>query len=264
MQMARALGPALGGLLFGFAGPIVTSSLICIFLLAAGIVMLTIKKDVPAKPHSGPAHASVKDEFLSGIRFVFSHQILLPALALDMISVLFGGVTALLPIFAREILEIGPKGLGILRASPAVGAVAMSLILAKYTLRGRSGAWLMMAVGGFGISILVFGASHNYILSIVALIFSGAFDSISMLIRSAAVQLTSPDHMRGKISAVNSIFIGSSNELGEVESGIAAKFLGPINAVFFGGWMCLLTVIVIAIKSPTLRKMDLKNLGNQN
>ena len=258
MQVARIAGPAAGGLIFGFAGPIVSSSLVCTILIFGIFSMLTIQKKIPP-PDSHPNHASITDELLSGLRFVFKHPILFPALSLDMISVLFGGVTALLPVFANEILAMGPQGLGLLRGAPAIGATVMSLYLSR--TRGlRTGKWLLSAVTGFGFCILVFGLSRNFYLSLAALAFSGAFDSISMVIRSAAVQLTSPDHMRGKISAVNSIFIGSSNEIGEVESGLAAKFLGTVPAVYFGGIMCLLTVGCVGYFSKSLRNMDLKNL----
>ena len=258
MQVARIAGPAFGGIIFGFLGAIVSSSLVCLFLLAGIFAMFSIDKDIPP-PESKDKHASIKDEFLSGIRFVFKHPILFPALSLDMISVLFGGVTALLPIFASEILFVGPKGLGLLRAAPAVGATIMALYLSKHT-NMRTGKWLLSAVTGFGVCILIFGISQNFYLSLAALAFSGGFDSISMVIRSAAVQLSSPDHMRGKISAVNSIFIGSSNEIGELESGIAAKILGTVPAVYFGGVMCLMTVGLVSYFSPTLRNMDLKKL----
>mgnify|MGYP000529418168 CR=1 FL=1 len=259
MQVARIAGPAFGGLVFGFFGAITSSTLVCLFLLAASFAMILIRKDIPA-PESRNQHASIKDEFLSGGRFVFKHPILFPALSLDMISVLFGGVTALLPIFAEDILFVGPKGLGALRAAPAIGATAMSLYLSR-TTGFRTGKWLLSAVTGFGVCILVFGLSTNFYLSILALGLSGGFDSISMVIRSAAVQLTSPDHMRGKISAVNSIFIGSSNEIGELESGIAAKLLGTVPAVYLGGALCICTVGVIAYLSPSLRKMDLAKLA---
>ncbi len=258
MQVARIAGPAFGGIIFGFLGAIVSSSIVCLLLLAGIFVMFSIDKDIPA-PELHNHHANIKDEFLSGIRFVFKHPILLPALSLDMISVLFGGVTALLPIFASEILFVGPKGLGLLRAAPAVGATIMALYLSKHT-NMRTGKWLLSAVTGFGISILIFGLSQNFYLSLAALAFSGGFDSISMVIRSAAVQLSSPDHMRGKISAVNSIFIGSSNEIGELESGIAAKILGTVPAVYLGGVVCLLTVGFVGYFSPALRNMDLKKL----
>ncbi|MEQ1722175.1 MAG: MFS transporter [Pseudobdellovibrio sp.] len=261
MQVARVAGPAVGGLAFGFLGAIFSSSLVCIFLVAASLAMLMIKMNIPA-PTDIFKHNSIKEELFSGAKFVFNHPILFPALSLDMISVLFGGVTALLPIFAKEILMIGPKGLGVLRAAPAVGAAAMSFFLARNHEKFRTGRALFAAVAGFGFCILVFGLSQNYILSLLALVASGAFDSISMVIRSAAVQLSSPDHMRGKISAVNSIFIGSSNEIGEFESGIAAKILGPVPAVYFGGIICLLTVGTVAYFSPALRKLDLNSLKN--
>lgn len=262
MQIARIAGPAFGGIVFGFFGAVASSTIVCILLLLASFAMLLIKKEIPP-PDTRPEHASITEELLSGGRFVFKHPILFPALSLDMISVLFGGVTALLPIFAEEILFVGPKGLGALRAAPAVGATLMGLYLSRNNTM-RTGTWLLSAVAGFGLCILVFGMSTNFYLSLFALALSGSFDSISMVIRSAAVQLTSPDHMRGKISAVNSIFIGSSNEIGELESGIAAKILGTVPAVYFGGIMCLLTVGVISFLSPVLRKMDLQNLAPPN
>lgn len=262
MQVARIAGPAFGGFVFGFFGAIASSSLVCLFLLGAIGSMLLIKKEIPS-PEALHQHASIKDELLSGARFVFNHPILLPALSLDMISVLFGGVTALLPIFASDILMVGPKGLGALRAAPAVGAAIMTIYLSRSSTRMRTGGWLFSSVAAFGVCILVFGLSRDFYLSLAALAFSGAFDSISMVIRSGAVQLSSPDHMRGKISAVNSIFIGSSNELGELESGIAAKLLGTVPAVYLGGIVCLLTVGITAWLSPTLRRLDLSKLDEK-
>jgi MFS family permease len=259
LQIGRIAGPAFGGIVFGFLGAVTASSLVCLILLGASVAMWLMKTDVPA-PASTHKHATIKDELLSGARFVFRHPILLPALTLDMVSVLFGGVTALLPIFASDILFIGPKGLGALRAAPAIGAVLVSVALARKSLPGKSGAWLFGCVSGFGACILVFGLSRSFWLSLVVLALSGAFDGISMVIRGAAVQLASPDHMRGKISAVNSIFIGSSNEIGELESGVAAKLLGTVPSVYFGGVMCLLTVGLIAWVSPSLRKLDLAQM----
>lgn len=258
MQVARIAGPAFGGLVFGLYGAVASSTIVCIVLLMAASMMFLIEKKIPP-PETRSVHASIQEELLSGLRFVFKHPILLPALSLDMISVLFGGVTALLPIFANEILHVGPRGLGFLRAAPAIGAAVMGIYLSR-THALRTGYWLLSAVVGFGCCILLFGLSQNFYLSIFALAMSGVFDSISMVIRSAAVQLSSPDHMRGKISAVNSIFIGSSNELGELESGIAAKILGTVPAVYFGGVMCLLTVGFVAKFSPALRNLDLKRL----
>ncbi len=258
MQIARIAGPAFGGLIFGFWGAITASSIVCVLLIAASSAMILIHKKI-APSETRPEHFSIKDELLSGGRFVFNHPILFPALTLDMISVLFGGVTALLPIFANEVLMVGPKGLGALRAAPAVGATIMSLYLSR-TDRMRTGRWLLSAVTGFGVCILIFGMSENFYLSLAALALSGSFDSISMVIRSTAVQLVSPENMRGKISAVNSIFIGSSNEIGELESGIAAKILGTVPAVYFGGIICILTVGLVSYLSPVLRNMDLKKL----
>lgn len=262
MQISRISGPALGGLVFGWFGMVVAAGFVCgSFVVAFAALMLIRSNPAPASS-VGTTTLSFKEELLSGAKFVFGHPILLPALSLDMISVLFGGVTALLPIFAADILMVGPKGLGMLRAAPAIGATIMSLILVRMHLRERAGSWLITSVAGFGISILVFGISQNFFLSILALGLSGAFDSVSMVIRSAAVQLTSPDAMRGRISAVNSIFIGSSNEIGEFESGVAARFLGAVPAVIFGGVICLATVMAIAVFFPALRKMDLEKLSN--
>jgi len=259
MQTARIAGPAAGGLLYGFIGMTNTSWLVVLFLVSGMAALYTIKTNPEPLPASG-RHRSRKEELLSGAKFVFTHPILFPALTLDMISVLFGGVTALLPIFAKEILMIGPKGLGTLRAAPAVGATIMSFMLTKFDVSRKAGPWLFTAVTGFGACILVFGISTNFYLSLIALGLSGMFDSISMVVRSAAVQLASPDDMRGKISAVNSIFIGSSNEIGEFESGLVARLMGTVPSVIFGGVMCLLTVGVVAVVSPTLRKMDLTKI----
>jgi MFS family permease len=258
MQVARIGGPAFGGLVFGVFGAIASSSIVCILLIGALVSVLLIQIQIP--PPDKTHHHSIKDELLSGVRFVFNHPILLPAMSLDMISVLFGGVTALLPIFASDILMVGPKGLGALRAAPAVGAAVVALYLARVKLKDTVGPLLFGSVAGFGVCILVFGLSKNFTVSLIALGLSGAFDSVSMVIRSTAVQLSSPDHMRGKVSAVNSIFIGSSNELGELESGIVAKLLGTVPAVYLGGVMCLFTVAVTAWLSPALRKLDLSKL----
>lgn len=258
MQTARMSGPAAGGLLFGFLGVSGTATIICVCLLVTSAALLMMEFNPPANvPEKGK---SVKEDLLSGARFVFRHPILFPALSLDMISVLFGGVTALLPIYAAEILFIGPEGLGVLRAAPAIGAFVMSAWLIRGEIKKNAGPKLLWSVAGFGASILVFAVSRNYILSLVSLILSGMFDSVSMVIRTSAVQLSSPDSMRGRIAAVNSIFIGSSNELGEFESGVAAKLLGAYPAAIFGGVMCLLCVSTISIFSKTLRKLDLTDL----
>ncbi len=258
MQTARMSGPAMGGLLFGFIGVSGTASVVCLCLVVTAITLYSMPIKHPANvPEKGK---SVKDDLLSGAKFVFRHPILFPAMTLDMVSVLFGGVTALLPIYAAEILFVGPEGLGILRAAPAIGAFLMSAWLIQGEVKKNAGAKLFWSVAGFGVCILVFAVSHNYILSLISLVLSGVFDSVSMVIRTSAVQLSSPDQMRGRISAVNSIFIGSSNELGEFESGVAAKLLGAMPAAVFGGIMCLLSVATISIFAPKLRRLDLEEL----
>ncbi len=262
MQVARISGPALGGVLYGWIGISDTSAIVCAMLIVAFLCLTLIQTELPALKHLD-IHASKKAEFLSGAKFVFSHPILLPALSLDMVSVLFGGVTSLLPIYAAQILMIGPQGLGILRAAPAVGASMTSFWLTSIDIREKAGRYLLSVVAGFGVCILVFSVSRNFFLSLFALFASGAFDSVSMVIRTSAVQLSSPESMRGKISAVNSIFIGSSNELGECESGIAAKLLGTVPAAVFGGLVCLLTVAVVALTSPRLRNLNLDDLKDR-
>lgn len=258
MQVARIAGPAVGGILFGFAGARIASVLVCLLLVISFVCLITIKKQILPSPKK--QHVSIRDELFSGFHYVNQHPLLFPSMALDMVSVLFGGVTALLPIFANEILIVGPKGLGALRAAPAVGAALISFFHSYVPYRKNSGNWLFACVAGFGLCILSFGMSTSFEISLLALVFSGIFDGLSMIIRSVVVQFSSPDSMRGKISAVNSIFIGSSNELGEVESGLAAQTLGIVPSVYFGGIMCLLTVGVMAYFYPALRKMNLVDL----
>ena len=258
-QIARVAGPAAGGVLFAMIGITGTSAVVCAFLISSILLCPALKLAPPAA--GAEIHtASLKENLLSGAKFVFGHPILLPALSLDMISVFFGGVTALLPIYAAEILNVGPRGLGALRAAPAVGAAVVGLWLTHHDLKPRAGRYLLIAVAGFGISILVFAVSSNLILSLAALTLTGIFDGVSVVVRSAAVQLSSPDEMRGRISAVNSIFIGSSNEIGEFESGVLAHFVGAVSASVLGGIACLLTVAWAAASFPKLRNLDLNQL----
>lgn len=261
-QIASILGPAVGGLLYGgilgYEGVEPPAVLACLMLAAALQAVTSIQKEVPApKMKEGQV---LSQELLSGIRFVFRHPLLLPALSLDMFSVLFAGVTALLPIFADQVLHTGAMGLGALRAAPAIGASATSLVLSRRLIRGQAGTLLFSCVGAFGLCQLGFGLSHSFALSFVLLVLSGAFDNVSAVIRNTSVQLASPDSMRGRISAVNSIFIGSSNELGEFESGVAAKLMGTVPAVIFGGVACLVTVVVVYVCAPALRRLDLAEL----
>ena len=259
LQIARISGPAIGGFAFGFLGLTVSELMVCAILFVGLIVLYFMKVD-PKPPEHVTEKKSIKHELLMGVRFVFGHPILFPAMNLDMVAVLFGGVTALLPIYAAEILKIGPKGLGLLRAAPALGAAITSIALTRRDIRSHAGPLLFTAVFGFGVCILVFAVSQNFYLSMISLGLSGAFDSVSMIIRTSAVQLASPENMRGRISAVNSIFIGSSNELGELESGLAARLLGVVPSAVVGAIICLGVTGFVALVSPTLRRLNLNKI----
>lgn len=252
-------GPAIGGLVYGFFGVRVAYLGVLFFLLVSLALLGFVK--------NRPTPASVEGETLlqrlsSGIKFVFKNQVLLGTMSLDMFAVLFGGAIAMLPIFAAEVLFVGPQGLGFLRAAPMVGAVMMSLVMAHRPPMVHAGRYLMIGVAGFGLSIICFALSRNFYLSLCLLFCSGLFDNISVIIRSTAMQLITPDEMRGRVASVNSIFIGSSNEIGSFESGIAAKLMGLVPSVIFGGSMTLLVVAVTSRFAPMLRKLNLRAIGN--
>jgi MFS family permease len=256
-QIAAMTGPAIGGLLYGFFG-IKVAYIAVIVSMTISFLLLTYVKSRPV-----PAieeNETIMQRLANGIKFVFSSQLLLGAMALDMFAVLFGGATAMLPVFAGEVLKVGPEGLGILRAAPMVGAVLMSVVLAYRPPMVRAGRLLMIGVAGFGISIICFALSHNFYLSLALLALSGMFDNISVVIRSATMQLVAPDEMRGRVASVNSIFIGSSNEIGSFESGVAAKLMGLIPSVIFGGIMTLGIVGATFRWAPKLRNLNLKTI----
>jgi hypothetical protein len=251
------VGPAIGGLAYGFFGIIQAYSLVFTFYLVAIIVMNSTK--------------SVKTEFINsieqgmlsrigdGIRYVFKNQILLGAFSLDMFAVFFGGAVAMLPVFAADVLKTGPQGLGILRSCPAIGAIIMSIILTFRPPLRWTGYMLFIATCGFGFCMIGFALSVNFYLSAALLLMSGLFDNVSVVIRGTILQIFTPDEMRGRVAAVNSIFIGSSNELGAFESGVAARLLGLIPSVIFGGTMTLLIALTAAKAAPKLRKLSLKD-----
>lgn len=252
-QAAAVIGPAAGGLLYGFGGAriayIVQAVLMSVAFLAFARIEYrhTPRESIDAMP--------VGESLTAGLRFVFSQSVLLSALALDLFSVLLGGAEALLPVFADQILHVGPQGLGILRAAPAVGAVIMALVLAHRPPFRRAGPTLLYAVAGFALCIIGFGFSRNFALSSLLLLLSGMFDNVSVLIRSTLVQTLTPPEMLGRVSSVNSIFIGSSNEIGAFESGVAARLLGTVPAVVLGGAASLAVVGVVAAVVPKLRRM---------
>ena len=229
MQAAIIGGPALGGVLYTTGVNTVYASCL-VLLVLSGVLTLLVRY------HHKPSHLAANwHTVLAGAAFVWRSKVLLGATSLDLFAVLLGGATALLPIYARDILHTGPTGLGLLRAAPAVGALAMSLVLMRWPLKRRVGPRLLLAVGVFGLAMVVFGLSTHFGLSLLALVVTGAADSISVVTRMTLVQLETPDEMRGRVSAVNSIFIGASNQLGEFESGATAALFGPVSSVVMGG-----------------------------
>ena len=253
-QMASVLGPATGGLLISDIGVHWTLCFIFGLVLFSLLLLFQVKKKPILNPKIGePVMQSLKE----GVRFVFKTKAILGALTLDMIAVLFGGAVALLPIFAQDILKVGSEGFGVLRAAPAVGAFLTMLITAYLPISKNAGMKLLGAVFGFGTCIIVFGLSSVFWISVVALFFSGVTDGVSMVIRQTILQLKTPDHMRGRVASVNSMFVGSSNELGAFESGLTAKLMGTVTAVVFGGTMTLITVLTTGMVSPSFRKLDL-------
>ncbi|MCH2033640.1 MAG: MFS transporter [Tenacibaculum sp.] len=253
-QLAKILGVSTGGFFIGWFG--VDSSLLVVFSIVIFSLVLLFsvkKKPIMNKKIGEPVIESLKE----GIQFVRNSKEILGALTLDMISVLFGGAIALLPVFAKDILKVGPEGFGFLSAAPAIGAFLTMLITAYIPVSKNAGMKLLAAIFGFGVCIIVFGLSEIFWVSLLALFFSGVTDGVSMVIRQTILQLKTPDHMRGRVASVNSIFVGSSNELGAFESGLTAKLMGTVTAVVFGGTMTLITVVTTGIFNPTLRKLDL-------
>jgi len=254
-QMASILGPAVAGLTINWLGVHWSLCIVFVLVVISFLLGLMISKKPVLNPKIGePIIQSLKE----GVRFVFKTKAILGALSLDMIAVLFGGAVALLPVFAQDILKVGPEGFGVLRAAPAVGAFLTMLTTAYIPISRRAGMKLLVAVFGFGISIIVFGLSSVFWISVIALFFSGITDGVSMVIRQTILQLKTPDHMRGRVSSVNSMFVGSSNELGAFESGLTAKLMGTVTAVVFGGTMTLITALTTGLVSPSFRNLDLE------
>lgn len=249
-QIAVIGGPAVGGLLY-FHGAAAVYGGAALALLTAAVLLSRIR----ARPVSG-APPLDWDQLLAGIRFIWARPVLLGALTLDLFAVLFGGVIALLPVYARDILRVGPGGLGLLRGAPAVGAALMALWLARHPIRRRAGRHLLLCVGLFGGATIAFGFSRDFPLSLLLLGVLGAADMVSIYIRTHLTQLHTPDHLRGRVEAVNLIFITGSNELGEFESGVTASWFGTVPATMLGGVLTLAVVAVCAWRIPTLRRLD--------
>ncbi len=253
----QVLGPALGGLIIGFASKSAAYAFASILCLGACYAMFLLKVN---EPKAQSNHVKVLKSIAEGLRFVFNKQIILAASALDMFAVLFGGAVALLPAFIHDIYQLGPESLGILRASPAVGAIMIGFYLAKHPINVNTGKWLLTTVAGFGLCMIGFGLATSFWAAMLMLFLSGIFDGISVVLRQTILQLATPDAMRGRVSAINGIFIGSSNEIGALESGIAARLMGLVPSVVFGGLMTIGVVATTAKLSPKLRNLDLKQL----
>ena len=251
MQGAIILGPAIGGFIFVAGAQAVYAVCVLLFGLAAALLAI-VRYD--HAPRAGQVLSM--DTLLAGVRFIRQREVVLGAISLDLFAVLLGGATALLPIFAKDVLHVGPWGLGLLRAAPAVGALALSVVLTRWPIRRRAGRVLLGAVAIYGLSTLVFALSTAFVLSMLALAVGGAADMVSVVIRQSLVQLDTPDAMRGRVSAVNSVFIGASNQLGEFESGVTAAWFGPVGSVLLGGVGTLLVAALWFRLFPSLAQRD--------
>lgn len=252
-HMGMVIGPAVGGLVYAWFGP-VTAHFLVMSLLLAGFAGMLLIRYAPRPPR--PKGGSILESLGAGLRFVFAQRLLLGAISLDLFAVLFGGAVAVLPVFAREVLKTGPQGLGALRAAPAVGSVLMGITLAHLPPLRRAGRTLLLCVAAFGVTMIAFALSRSLVLSLLLLAASGAVDNVSVVLRSTLLQALTPEHMLGRVSSVNQVFIGSSNEIGAFESGLAARLLGLVPSVVVGGCMTLLVVAATAWKVPELRRMD--------
>ena len=254
-QLAAMFGPALAGFSIGIIGVHWSMCLVFACTIIALLLLSQISKKPILNPKIGePIFQSLKE----GVKFVYNNKTILGAISLDMFAVLFGGAVALLPIFAQDILKVGSEGFGVLRAAPAVGSIITMLAAAYFSLNKNAGVKLLTAIFIFGLCIIVFGLSEIFWVSVLALFLSGVADGVSVVIRNTILQLHTPDNMRGRVSSVNSIFVGSSNELGAFESGVTAKLMGVVRAVVFGGCMTIGTVFVTALISPSFRNLDLE------
>jgi MFS family permease len=250
-QAATILGPSLGGILYAlFRGP--SAVYAAAVLTAVGALVSTFR--IRTRPQARRREPMTAKTIFAGLHFIWREKLILGAISLDLFAVLLGGAVALLPVYAREILHTGPWGLGLLRTAPGVGAAVMAVALAHRPLRGRAGPTLLWSVAGFGICTILFGVSTSLVLSLVSLIFLGAADMVSVIIRATLVQLRTPDQMRGRVMAVDMVFIGTSNELGQFESGLTAQWFGTVPAVLLGGFGTLVVIALWAWLFPELRR----------
>jgi len=252
-QCATILGPALGGLLYAFArGPAPVYGV----ALSAGVLSVLISLRIQIQSRPRPREPFTLNTVFAGFRYIWTHKLVLGSISLDLFAVLLGGAVALLPVYAKEILRTGPWGLGLLRSAPGIGAGVMALLIAFQPIRRRAGATMLWCVAAFGAFTVVFGLSRSLPLSLISLFFVGAADMVSVVVRGVLIQIETPDEMRGRVNAVDMIFIGASNELGEFESGLAAQWLGAVPAVVLGGIGTILVTVLWAWMFPELRNAD--------
>jgi MFS family permease len=251
-ETAAIAGPALGGILYGLGVSVAYTVDVTLMILGLSVAVMVHNKPLPEIT----GEEGVAEKIKAGLRFVFNNKLILSAISLDLFAVLFGGAVALLPIFADEILHVGAMGLGILRAAPSIGALLMAFYITHHPIQRDTGKTLLYCVAGFGVCMIFFAISTNFWLSLSLLIISGAFDCVSVIIRGTLLQTLTPENMKGRVSAVNHIFIGSSNEIGMFESGVAAKLIGTVRSVIFGGCMTLVVVGIISRTSKSLRKLQ--------
>jgi MFS family permease len=250
---ASVIGHASGGFLIAFIGIMGTMITVCSLLVVAFLILTQLK---PKQPLAQSSETKTWESVMEGLRFVFRTKEILAAFSLDMFAVLFGGAVAMVPVYAKDILKVGPMGLGWLNAAIDIGAITIVILLTVFPMKKAQGKKLLLAVAGFGICIILFALSEWFILSFAALIIAGMLDGVSVVVRGTVMQLKTPDHMRGRVSSVGSMFINSSNELGQFESGMAARLMGVVPSVVFGGCMTLFIVVLTWIKAPTLRKFE--------
>ena len=250
---ATISGPTVGGLIYGFLGnPMPVYGFAAVAYVAALIMVARLRLKAAQRVRK----EITKEVILGGLRYIWRNKLILGSISLDLFAVLLGGATALLPIYARDILNVGTAGLGILRAAPGAGALVMSIVVAHWPLRRHAGAYMLWCVAGFGLFTIVFGLSRSVPLSLAALMLVGACDMVSVIVRHTLVQIATPDEMRGRVSAVNMLFVGASNEVGQFESGVTAHWFGTVPAVVLGGIGTLIVVAAWSALFPALRKVD--------
>jgi MFS family permease len=258
-QLGAIFGPAAGGFIYAFTTPAI-SSLIVTFFIILSVISASRLPAMPVIPEAVSGEAGLTERIKEGLRYVFKHKVILSSISLDLFAVLFGGAVALLPVFAKDILHVGATELGWLRAAPSAGAAIVLLFMSVKPPEHHTGWILLIAVAGFGLCMIGFANSTHLWLSLFLLFASGAFDAVSVVIRGTILQIFTPDRMKGRVAAVNTIFIGSSNEIGAFESGAAARWLGTVPSVNAGAAITILVVITTAIIAPQLRNLELKTI----